>query len=193
VAVNDVELFPAWIPAPEADQLFDGLLQRLPLKQESIVLFGRTVPQPRLTLWMGDPDAVYRYSGRTFVPVPWDADVLVLRDRIEAATSARFNSVLANLYRDGLDSMGYHADDEPELGPQPTIASLSFGAVRRFVLRPRRKKGSLPAREFPLSHGSLLLMRGRTQLDWVHGVPRERAVSQPRLNLTFRLTSELIR
>jgi alkylated DNA repair dioxygenase AlkB len=184
--MEEIELFPEWIPPGEADELFARLLARLPLKQESIVLFGREVPQPRLTLWMGEPAAVYRYSGRTFVPVPWDETILALRQRIEAAIGERFNSVLANLYRNGLDTMGYHADDEPELGPEPTIASLSFGATRRFVLRPRRRKGSIPAREFQLGNGSLLVMRGRTQRDWVHGVPRERSVAEPRLNLTFR-------
>jgi alkylated DNA repair dioxygenase AlkB len=186
MAHEDIQFLPGWLAAAEADALFARLLEHLPLKQESIVLFGRTVSQPRLTLWMGDPDAVYRYSGRTFVPFPWDADVLALRERVESVAGERFNSVLANLYRSGLDTMGYHSDDEPELGAEPVIASLSFGATRRFVLRPRRRKGSIPAREFPLGHCSLLVMRGNTQREWVHGVPRERIVTEPRLNLTFR-------
>jgi alkylated DNA repair dioxygenase AlkB len=182
---DNLEFIPAWIPHQEADALFSHLLERLPLTQESIVVAGRTVLQPRLTLWMGDPDAVYRYSGRSFVPVPWDELVLELRSRVERSAQWCFNSVLFNLYRNGQDSMGYHADDEPELGPKPTIASVSFGATRQFKLKPRKKRFGAP-REFALTHGSLLIMRGSTQEVFVHGVPKEPGVSGPRLNLTFR-------
>jgi alkylated DNA repair dioxygenase AlkB len=133
---------------------------------------------------MGDPDAVYRYSGRSFVPVPWDELVLELRSRVERSAQWCFNSVLFNLYRNGQDSMGYHADDEPELGPKPTIASVSFGATRQFKLKPRKKR-FVPG-EFALTHGSLLIMRGSSQEDFIHGVPKEPSVSGPRLNLTFR-------
>jgi alkylated DNA repair dioxygenase AlkB len=182
---DNLEFIPAWIPHQEADALLSCLLERLPLRQESIVVAGRTVLQPRLTLWMGDPDAVYRYSGRSFVPVPWDDLVLELRSRVERSAQWCFNSVLFNLYRNGQDSMGYHADDEPELGPKPTIASVSFGATRQFKLKPRTKRFGAPG-EFALTHGSLLIMRGSTQAVFVHGVPKEPAVSDPRLNLTFR-------
>jgi len=182
---DNLEFIPAWIPPQEADALFSRLLERLPLKQESIVVAGRTVLQPRLTLWMGDPDAVYRYSGRTFVPVAWDDLVLGLRIRVERSARWCFNSVLFNLYRNGQDSMGYHSDDEPELGPKPTIASVSFGATRQFKLKPRKKSLGPPG-EFALTHGSLLIMRGSTQEVFVHGVPKEPSVSGPRLNLTFR-------
>ena len=182
---DNLEFIPAWIPLQEADAFFASLLERLPLKQESIVVAGRTVFQPRLTLWMGDPDAVYRYSGRTFVPITWDDLVLELRSRVERSAQSCFNSVLFNLYRSGQDSMGYHADDEPELGPKPTIASVSFGATRQFKLKPRKKRFGPPG-EFALTHGSLLIMRGSTQEVFVHGVPKEPSVSGPRLNLTFR-------
>jgi alkylated DNA repair dioxygenase AlkB len=185
---SDVQFIPAWISLQEADALFSGLPERLALKQESIVVAGRTVLQPRLMLWMGDPDATYRYSGRTFVPVAWDERVIELRSRVERAAQACFNSVLINLYRNGQDSMGYHADDELELGPNPTIASFSLGATRRFLMKPRRKKLWFP-REFALTHGSLLIMRGTTQKEFVHGVPKEPKVSGPRLNLTFRYVS----
>lgn len=184
----DVEFIPAWISLQEADALFSCLLERLVLKQESIVIAGRTVLQPRLMLWMGDPDATYRYSGRSFVPVAWDERVIELRSRVERAARGRFNSVLINLYRNGQDSMGYHADDEPELGPKPTIASFSLGATRRFLLKPRRRRSGFP-REFALTHRSLLIMRGTTQENFVHGVPKEPKVSGPRLNLTFRYVS----
>src|SRR5579864_850935 len=111
-----IAFYPDWLPKPETRTLFDELVL-LPLAQEELVLFGRRVPQPRLSLWMGDRDAVYRYSGRVFVPAPWHPAVARLRRRVEEAVGRPFNSVLLNLYRDGRDSMGYHADDEPELGP----------------------------------------------------------------------------
>jgi alkylated DNA repair dioxygenase AlkB len=158
----------------------------LPLKQEHIVLFGRPVAQPRLSLWMGDREATYRYSGRTFVPEPWDPEVAHLRGRIVASLGIAFNSVLLNLYRDGRDSMGFHSDDEPELGRDPIIASLSLGATRRFLLRPRQKKGTVRPVELALTHGSLLVMREGTQRSWVHGIAKERDVTTPRCNLTFR-------
>jgi alkylated DNA repair dioxygenase AlkB len=181
-----IDFYPGWLPEPEAQSLFEQLVGSLPLRQEEIVVVGRRVAQPRLSLWMGDADAVYCYSGRTFVPRAWDEGVARLRDRIEETIGRRFNSVLLNLYRDGNDSMGFHADDEPELGPSPVIASVSLGAVRRFVLRPRRQKGTTAARELWLTSGSLLVMREGVQRAWVHGVPRDRAVTSPRLNLTFR-------
>src|SRR5215510_6923480 len=140
----DLEFIPAWISPQEADALFSSLLERLVLRQESIVIAGRTVLQPRLMLWMGDPDARYRYSGRTFVPAAWDDRVIELRSRVERAARGRFNSVLVNLYRNGQDSMGYHADDEPELGLKPTIASVSVGATRQFKLKPRKKRFGPP-------------------------------------------------
>src|SRR5262249_53558033 len=129
-----------------------------------------------------------RWRGPTFVPAAWDDRVIALRSRVERAVRARFNSVLVNLYRNGQDSMGYHADDEPELGLKPTIASVSLGATRRFLLKPRRKRSG-PPREFALTHGSLLIMRAATQEDFVHGVPKEPKVTGPRLNLTFRYVS----
>jgi alkylated DNA repair dioxygenase AlkB len=112
--------------------------------------------------------------------------VRALKVRVEADVRHTFNSVLVNLYRDGQDSMGYHADDEPELGPEPVIAAVSLGATRRFILRARRKKGTTPPTELALGHGSLLVMKGTTQRDWVHAVPKERAVTDRRMNLTFR-------
>ncbi len=165
------------------------LVDELPLRQESLVLFGRPVATPRLTSWHGDPGARYRYSGRTFEPSPWTPTLASLRDRLEARTGVAFNSALANLYRDGADSMGAHADDEPELGPRPDdkrIASISLGAPRRFVLRAR--DGSA-RREWSLGEGSLLVMGGRLQEGFVHHVPKTRRPVGPRLNLTFRVVT----
>ncbi len=165
--------------------LAQTLTREIAWKQESIRLFGRERAMPRLTAWYGDPDATYTYSGLRNEPAPWTADLLDLRCRVEDAAGARFNGVLLNCYRSGSDSMGWHADDEGELGPQPTIAAVSLGAVRRFRLRHRTD----PSRtvEQALEPGSLLVMSGRSQECWLHAVPKQSSVREPRINLTFRL------
>jgi alkylated DNA repair dioxygenase AlkB len=180
----DLAYDPAFLPTAEADALLTALREDIAWERHRIRLFGREVDVPRLASWIGDPGTDYRYSGTRFAPRPWPVALVPLRARVEAACGARFNAVLANLYRDGADSMGWHADDEPELGPRPVIASVSLGAPRRFRLRHRRD----PARrwEQALAHGSLLLMRGPTQANYRHDLPRTRAVVGPRINLTFR-------
>jgi alkylated DNA repair dioxygenase AlkB len=181
-----LRLVAEWIPRAEADAALADLLGSTPWAQQHIVLFGRRVAQPRLSAWMGDPDAAYTYSGLTQLPAPWTPVVAALRARVEATTGQSFNGVLLNLYRDGHDSMGLHADDEPELGPDPVIASVSLGAVRRFLLKPRKHRpGAVPIR-LALPHGSLLVMAGAVQRSWVHGLPKEPSVHGPRVNLTFR-------
>jgi alkylated DNA repair dioxygenase AlkB len=170
----------------EADAALREILAATPWQAREITLFGKKVMQPRLTAWMGDEGAIYTYSGLRLEPIAWTPLVAELRARAESVAGARFNSVLLNLYRSGVDSMGFHADDEPELGPEPIIASVSLGAVRRFVLRPRRKKGTTEPVTLALPHGSLLVMAGPLQRDWVHGVPKELRVHDPRVNLTFR-------
>jgi alkylated DNA repair dioxygenase AlkB len=177
---------PHFVGADDAARLFVALERELPFRQEDVVLFGRRIPQPRLSVWMGDAGAHYTYSGVTREPVPWHPLVQGLRDRLTTACSAPFNSVLCNLYRDGLDSMGFHSDDEPELGPEPTIASLSFGAPRTFILTAKAKAERKSAARIVLASGSLLVMRGRLQARFRHGVPKEPAVEDPRINLTFR-------
>jgi alkylated DNA repair dioxygenase AlkB len=143
------------------------------------------VLQPRLVAWVGEPDAVYRYSGTTHVPEPFGPALRALRDRVARVAGERFNSVLCNLYRDGNDAMGMHSDSEPELGPAPVIASLSLGAARRLQLRHRKGKGRRQL-DLQLEHGSLLILRGSIQQHYRHGIPREPAVTEPRINLTFR-------
>jgi alkylated DNA repair dioxygenase AlkB len=135
---------------------------------------------------MGDAGAHYTYSGVTREPVPWHPLVEGLRDRVSTAYAASFNSVLCNLYRDGVDSMGFHSDDEPELGPEPTIASISLGAPRTFVLKSKAKRERGSAARLVLASGSLLVMRGTLQARFRHGVPKEPAVTGARINLTFR-------
>lgn len=173
-----------WLPADEADALFATLRAAVPWDVHCLRLFGREVASPRLSCWIGDPGTVYTYSGSTFTPNPWPAVLDPTRARLATELGIAFNSVLANLYRDGRDAMGWHSDDEPELGPAPVIASLSLGAARRFVLKSRGPDGARLALDLP--HGSLLVMRGDTQRRYRHALPRTVRPVGPRINLTFR-------
>lgn len=175
---------PDWLDAGAAAGLLAALQAQVPWETHRIRLFGRWVDSPRRSCWIGDPGASYRYSGASFEPHPWPAVLGAVRARLAAELGGAFNSVLANLYRDGDDAMGWHADDEPELGPEPVIASLSLGQARRFLLKHRK----VPMRRLALAlpAGSLLVMRGRTQEEFVHALPRSRRAPGPRINLTFR-------
>ena len=181
----DLLFNPGFLPATKATALLTHLTATAAWEQRTIRLFGQEFPQPRLTAWYGDPEARYTYSGLVWEPRPWLPALAELRQRLETATATRYNSVLLNLYRTGRDSMGWHADDEPELGSAPAIASLSLGAVRRFRLRPRAGLVHAPF-GLDLPHGSLLLMRGPTQQHWQHALPKTARPVGPRLNLTFR-------
>ena len=184
--LEDAELAwaPGWIAPAAADALISDLRDSVPWEVHRIRLFGREHASPRLSCWIGDPEAVYRYSGTVFQPHPWPPSLDALRHRLQEALGTPFNSVLANRYRDGRDAMGWHSDNEPELGAEPVIASVSLGATRRFVLRHRAQ----PARKFALelAHGSLLVMRGATQRHWQHALPRTARPVGERINLTFR-------
>jgi alkylated DNA repair dioxygenase AlkB len=177
-----LELDRSWVAEP--DPLYAALQREIPFEARAIKLFGREVMQPRLVAWVGDPSAVYTYSGLRHEPLPWTPALATLRAELERRTGLAFNSVLCNLYRDGRDSVGWHADDERELGPDPLVASFSFGATRRFQFRHRRSEHKL---QLLMTHGSLLLMRGTTQRHYRHQVPKEPAVTTARINLTFRL------
>jgi alkylated DNA repair dioxygenase AlkB len=179
-----VELRPGWVRNPE--EVLGRLLEETAWGQHAITLFGRTVPTPRLTAWTGEH--AYRYSGIVNEPRPWSPTLQALRDRLVAELGAPFDSCLANLYRDGADSMGWHSDDEPELGPRPTIASVSLGARRRFLLR-HRASGQRWSVE--LGEGDLLVMRDESQSDYRHAVPKTTRALGPRMNLTFRCFSPL--
>lgn len=173
---------PQWLAAPEADGLFATLREELRWEQREIVMFGRRVMQPRLIAWAGP--LPYRYSGQTLPPRPAPATLQRLSERVCAACGHRFNHVLANLYRDGRDSMGMHSDDEPELGPEPLVASVSLGAPRRFVYAPKEDRRD--RRSLSLGHGALLVMGGRFQHHFVHGLPKTTRRTNGRLSLTFR-------
>ena len=180
----EVAFDPAWLPGDAADALFDALVGTVPWEVHRIRLFGRTVDSPRLSCWIGDPGAAYTYSGTRFVPRPWPAPLVPVRERLRRELGVDFNSALANLYRDGRDAMGWHADAEAELGPAPVIASLSLGATRRFALKARDD----PARKrvLDLPAGALLVMSGQTQRRYRHALPRTARPVGPRINLTFR-------
>jgi alkylated DNA repair dioxygenase AlkB len=179
----DVRLARFCDPA-QAQQWFARLHAEIAWERHRLRLFGREIDAPRLACWVGDANAAYTYSRTRFTPRPWTPALSGLRESLCAHCEERFNSVLCNLYRDGRDTMGWHSDDEPELGAHPVIASLSFGATRRFRLRGRRD----PALrlELELESGSLLLMAAATQTNYRHDLPRSARVVNPRINLTFR-------
>jgi alkylated DNA repair dioxygenase AlkB len=181
---GQARLWPAAFAADEADRLLAELRRTIDWQQEEIVIFGRPRQVPRLVAWHGDPGAVYTYSGTRHLPSPWTPALKRIRDRVAVLAGATFNSVLLNLYRSGADGMGWHADDEAELGPNPVIGSVSLGATRRFCLRHRRHRDL--RMEVPLPHGSVLCMSGSTQHHWLHAVPKTRVAVGERINLTFR-------
>lgn len=184
-----IDLVRDFLPTDLADRCLQALGEEVPWAQRSIRLFGRDVVQPRLVAWVGDAGCSYRYSGVTLAPEPWTRTLIDLRERITVAAQARGadfvpNAVLCNRYRDGADSMGWHSDDEPELGPDPIVASLSLGVTRRFLFRSRGdRKRSL---SMDLAHGSLLWMDRGTQTGWQHSLPKSPRVEGERINCTFR-------
>ena len=175
-----VSYLPGWVS--DASSAFHRVQAELAWEQHTITLFGRTVPTPRLTAWTGDQP--YAYSGVLNEPQRCSPTLRHLRDRLVDELGVPFNSCLANLYRDGSDSMGYHSDDEPELGARPTIGSISLGERRTFVLRHRRTHEKW---SWSLGHGDLLVMRAESQSDYAHAVPKTARPVGLRMNLTFRV------
>ncbi len=165
-----------------ASEAREALITGVSWRSASIQMFGRRIPSPRLTAWVGD--RAYTYSHLTWPSAPWDKTLGKIRQRVEELAGESFNGVLLNLYRDGRDSMGWHSDDERELGPQPVIASLSLGAPRRFAFRARDNHAQKYL--LTLSHDSLLIMSGETQAHWQHALPKTAAPVETRINLTFR-------
>jgi alkylated DNA repair dioxygenase AlkB len=165
--------------------VMNQLIDEVPWRAENIVVWGRTYPQPRLIAWYGDGGINYTYSGIQLTPLPWTETLLDIKSRVQAIARTGFNSVLLNYYRDQRDSMGLHSDDEPELGEQPILASLSLGEERIFILKHKRDKVLKPVC-LKLASGSLLLMKGDTQRYWKHGIDKEARPCGPRVNLTFR-------
>ena len=167
-----------------ADTYYAQLQAHIQWQQGSIYLFGKTHREPRLSAYYGDANAQYQYSGRRMVPLPWNNTLLTLKKHISMDEQYHFNSVLCNYYRAGQDSMGWHSDDEPELGKRPFIASISFGETRRFLLRQKTNHQDKVC--IDLAHGDLLIMSGETQAHWQHHIPKSTRELKPRINLTFR-------
>jgi len=166
------------------DEFSRVMFRHIAWKQDKINLFGKQIPLPRLTSWYGDEGMSYNYSGINSNPNSWNPGLSKIREKLEAIAGTQFNSVLLNWYRGGEDYINWHADDEEELGPNPTIASINFGATRDFLIR----RIDDPSLKFsvPLSNGSLLIMRGTMQHYWQHSVPKRKKVKNSRINLTFR-------
>jgi alkylated DNA repair dioxygenase AlkB len=179
-----VRIWPAAFDAATADELFAELERTIDWQHETLQLFGTPRKVPRLVAWHGDPGTFYTYSGVTHVPSPWTPALESVRARVSELSGAAFNSVLLNRYRSGLDAMGWHSDDEPELGADPVIASVSLGATRRFRLRHRERRDRTLS--FDLPHGSLLVMSGALQTHWMHSLPRTTQPVGERINLTLR-------
>ncbi|MDN5214786.1 alpha-ketoglutarate-dependent dioxygenase AlkB [Fulvivirgaceae bacterium BMA12] len=168
----------------ESKRLMRGLIDHIHWKHEEIIIFGRRVLQPRLTAFYGDAHKSYSYSNITLKPHPWNEDLNFIRQRIENVSGYQFTSVLLNYYRDGQDSMGWHSDNEKELGTNPVIASVSFGESRKFMLKHKREKHLKSS--IILNNGSFLLMKGPTQHHWNHQIPKTKNPMGARVNLTFR-------
>ena len=179
----DIVYYPGFFAAEEADKIFSQLLNEIPWQQDNIKVYGKIHAQPRLTALFGNDGKPYSYSNITMIPQPWNVLLQKIKLRIEAVCGVSFTTVLLNLYRDGKDSNGWHADNEKELGKNPVIASLSFGAERIFQLRHNSKL----KQSIILENGSLLLMKGTTQHYWKHQIPKTAKPIGPRINLTFRV------
>lgn len=176
--------FPNFFNKAESNSFFKSLRENILWKQESMNMYGKKIDFPRLTAWYGNNDKPYSFSGITLQPTPWTNDILTIKNKIEPVAKSSFNSVLLNLYRDGNDSISWHTDAEKELGINPIIASVNFGATRKFQLRHIKTKEKL---EIELTHGSLLIMQGELQHFWQHQVPKTSKVIGERINLTFRV------
>lgn len=187
----EVTYEPAWLSDAEQRRIMAAILESSPLAVQEVVVYGRRHPTPRRVAWHADAGYLYRYSGLSHAPSPWTPVLRALRTRLESHLGVDFPGVLVNHYRGGQDAMGFHADDEPVLGPEPTIASVSLGAARRFVFKAR--DGGPARHALVLEPGSLLVMRGRTQREWLHGVPRTRRAVGERVNLTWRPWRETAR
>ena len=181
----EIIYYPSFFDAIEAETIFNELLDTIPWQQDEIKVYGKVYAQPRLTALFGNSDKSYSYSNITMQPHTWNTLLQKIKFKIEEVVEANFSTVLLNLYRDGKDSNGWHADDEKELGQNPIIASVSFGAERYFYLK--HKSENDLKQKILLENGSLLIMKGPTQHHWLHQIPKTTKLIKPRINLTFRV------
>lgn len=182
---SDIVYFPNFLDTISADSYFETFKNTIPWQQDQIKVFGKVYPQPRLTALFGNNGKPYSYSNITMQPHVFPEELLKIKREIEKLCNAEFTTCLLNLYRDGKDSNGWHADDEKELGANPIIASLSLGQERYFHLKHRKDKNL--KHKMLLEHGSLLLMQGQTQHHWLHRIPKTEKPIAERINLTFRV------
>lgn len=187
ISLSDAEMFfyQSFYEIRESDKIFNELLEKIDWQQDTIKYYGKEMPLPRLTAWYGDKGTNYKYSGIGNEPLAWTKELLEIKKKIENICNFQFNSVLLNLYRNGKDAVSWHQDNEKELGKNPTIASLSFGATRKFQFRHKIRK-DVGKFEIALVHGSLLIMKGTTQEFWQHQIPKTSKLVGQRINLTFR-------
>ena len=186
----DIILDKFFLSQSDANNLYDRCLNDISWQSSAIIMFGKKIDVPRLECWYGDLGCEYTYSGKSLKRFEFPNFLLNLRMLIEKKVNSNFNSVLANLYRDGQDSMGLHADDEKELGNEPVIASISLGENRPIIFQNKKTKEKVT---FDQPHGSLLVMQGKTQDHWKHAINKSKKIDKPRINLTFRniITTEL--
>lgn len=180
---------PGFFNHDESAAFIQKFKESIAWKQETIQMYGKLLNTPRLTAWYGDNNKTYAFSGKKYDPNPWTPELILIKQRVEQAAGIAFNSVLLNYYRNGNDSVAWHADDEPELGVNPVIASVSFGQIRRFDVR--HKNNHKLKYSVELENGSLLLMKGDLQHNWEHQVPKSTRPLKERINLTFRVIGPL--
>ena len=181
---GEAYLFTNFFSASECEKYYNSTKKDIVWKHEPIKLFGKEILQPRLTAWIGDPQKNISYSGITMKPQAWTKALLEIKRKVQVQAGVQFNGALLNMYRDGKDSMGWHRDNEKELGKLPVIASVSFGATRSFLFKHAVQKDLKVKIE--LTSGSLLIMKGETQTNWFHAIAKTTQEIGPRLNLTFR-------
>lgn len=186
IKINNGEYIyiPDFYNKKQADAYFNLLINNVEWRQESMNMYGKLIPFPRLTSWYGDNDKPYSFSGITLQPHPWSKELLEIKKEIEPKADVAFNSVLINRYRDGSDSISWHTDAEKELGRNPVIASVNFGAERKFQLKHMDTNERI---DIVLKHGSLLIMKGELQHFWKHQIPKTKVAVKERINLTFRV------
>ncbi|ALM06563.1 2OG-Fe(II) oxygenase [Sediminicola sp. YIK13] len=181
----DITYYPNFLDPMEADTYFEVFKNTVPWQQDKIKIFGKTHAQPRLTALYGNNSKPYSYSNITMQPHDFTVELLDIKERIEVLSKNSFTTCLLNLYRDGKDSNGWHADNEKELGENPVIASITLGQERYFHLKHRQHKEL--KHKLLLEHGSLLLMKGTTQHHWLHQIPKTAKPVSERINLTYRV------
>ena len=185
VAHNDLKIRVEenFFDSNESNEFLNRLIENLPWESMMIKMFGKNLKIPRLQCWIGDEGCDYKYSGKMLNRQNWNKELMIIREKIFQETKIDFNSVLANYYRDGKDSLGRHSDDEKELGPNPTIASISFGSERNLYFRNKISKEII---SIPQTHGCLVMIDGETQKSWQHSIKKTQKIIGPRINLTFR-------